>query len=298
MILDSCIVDTKLNPISLKQVFFSSFHLSTATLVFCVGSLALMCIWPMQSKSNSNSASNSASAEESSKPISPLFHWNPLQSYHSIYALVWYYVSYALCISLKHYFDDIACSSHPNSVSGHFNFYLFASLTLTHLLVLALDTSAIHPPVSSSSASSASQKRHSSISQAIASFYSHSFYRKHFLLYCITCICFFITAAIQLYRTYFYGFHSLRQIIYGSTLGLLSYAAFSHSLDAGLIITKKGTEKNRFPSLSLPVLAAFAVISLPWYLFTVGSFPVDAWIVYIIGGIYLYHQHTSYFSKR
>lgn len=46
---------------------------------------------------------------------------------------LWYWCSYAVLWTLKFSINDTNCSRYPNSVSGHFNFFISLLLVIVHI---------------------------------------------------------------------------------------------------------------------------------------------------------------------
>ncbi len=53
--------------------------------------------------------------------------------YHVLFTGAWYYCTWNIVTFLKVLIGDISCNKHANSVSGHFNFYVFSLLSLFFL---------------------------------------------------------------------------------------------------------------------------------------------------------------------
>jgi hypothetical protein len=88
-----------------------------------------------------------------------------------------------IVILLKFLIDDHSCNIHPNSVSGHYNLIIFATLGLLYLYFKDEEKP-----------------------------YSTYFW-----------ICFFVfkvSGWLMLYQTLFLGYHSIRQVVYGSLFAI------------------------------------------------------------------------------
>uniref|UniRef100_A0A7S1J562 Uncharacterized protein n=1 Tax=Eutreptiella gymnastica TaxID=73025 RepID=A0A7S1J562_9EUGL len=107
--------------------------------------------------------------------------------------LIWYFGSFALVLALKYILDDRNCSTHPNSVSGHTNLFVF---TIPTLFVLRY-RSARHPP-----------------------------FRKSECIWLLPYLGTIVLSVWQLFRTFVWGFHSLRQMLYGGAFGVMSHTAW------------------------------------------------------------------------
>ena len=118
-------------------------------------------------------------------------------------AYMWYMAAYFLCNALKGYIGDERCNNHHNSISGHYLFHLYAGLALLH--IHAQQTHATH---------------YSLLSRR---FYAQLFSKNESKLFMFVWICYAMLSAIILMDTYLLGFHSLRQILYGISLAMVSH---------------------------------------------------------------------------
>lgn len=109
-----------------------------------------------------------------------------------LFSIGWYYTTLMVVILLKYFLEDRNCSKHPNSVSGHFNIVVFSFLTLVHL------------------------KFHNQLNPKLK------------LLYFLSFIVSLISSIIMLIYTYFHGYHSIRQIIYGTSTAIISFTLYSN----------------------------------------------------------------------
>ena len=118
-------------------------------------------------------------------------------------AYMWYLAAYFLCNALKGFMGDNTCNVHANSISGHYLFHLYSGLALLHLH--AQQTHATH---------------HSIVSSA---FYQRLFASNISKLFMFVWVCYSLISAIILMNTYLHGYHSLRQILYGVCMALVSH---------------------------------------------------------------------------
>ena len=111
------------------------------------------------------------------------------------------YVAFAgAVVFLKYMLNDTLCNTHPNSVSGHTHFYIFYALALPRLAVEGHKAKC----------------------------------RKHTVFW-VMCYCSVLFLSLfQSYRTLAYGFHTVRQIVYGSFVSLVATMLWMFSLDAEL----------------------------------------------------------------
>lgn len=114
---------------------------------------------------------------------------------------LWFHATYILLAACKALLSDFNCAGrhpqYPNGMSGHYTYFIFVMLTLPLIYKQKLCST----PSSSSSSSSS------------------------YVLYFtwVTTGLFFIGGVVTLYRTFFHGYHSLRQILLGSALGTASH---------------------------------------------------------------------------
>jgi hypothetical protein len=109
-----------------------------------------------------------------------------------IFTIGWYYTTLIVVVLSKYLLKDNTCNVHANSVSGHFNMVTFGILGLIDLYFFL----GVNPR------------------------FSKGFF-VFFGLYCIS-------SFAMLYETYFNGYHSLRQVIYGSAMGIASFFLFTN----------------------------------------------------------------------
>lgn len=109
---------------------------------------------------------------------------------------VWFHTTYILLAALKALRADFNCAGRhpffPNGISGHYCYFVFVLLTLIRFTRARVSA---NPSVSTSS-----------------------------LLVLSALLAIFIVGAVAtLYRTFFHGYHSPRQILLGTALGLVSH---------------------------------------------------------------------------
>jgi len=121
--------------------------------------------------------------------------------YLLVYMASWYHVSWGFVIFLKKYLNDFTCNIHENSVSGHYHFFVFSILTIPFVFFFMKHH--VH--------SIREHERGLKIREI-------SFYVLYALLFVISIFC--------LLETYQHGYHSLRQILYGTFLAVISHFLF------------------------------------------------------------------------
>lgn len=142
--------------------------------------------------------------------------------FHVLAAVAWYYCSWILVAILKQIINDTSCGRHPNSVSGHYNFFTFAILSVL-FLKLKFDSE-------QSEEGNRSGRRADRVTLMSAVF--GIFY-----------VLFIAGSMLSLWDTYFLGYHSLRQVVYGATLGLVSHGLFAFAL--AQVRDQSGVEKRQ-----------------------------------------------------
>lgn len=122
--------------------------------------------------------------------------------FHVLFAVAWYYCSWILVGILKQIINDVNCGVHPNSVSGHYNFFTFSILSVL-ALKLKFD-----------------KEQHAAC----------AFKWTRDLFFIIPYMVFVLLSVFILRDTYVLGYHSMRQILYGATLGLVSHTLFMYTV--------------------------------------------------------------------
>jgi hypothetical protein len=145
-----------------------------------------------------------------------------------LYTAQWFHVTYILLCALKAPLDDFNCGGrhrlYPNGVSGHYCYFLFVSFSAPLLARARLRANAVQP---------------AAVIAPAAAFFA----------------AYVVGAPATLYRTWAHGYHSPRQILLGSSLGLASHAALERFFIAG----------SHSPAVQLAVLAAGSVASIAVY---------------------------------
>lgn len=126
-----------------------------------------------------------------------------LAFFRLVYASIWFHSTYILLAALKSLLMDYNCAGrhklYPNGISGHYCYFIFVSLTAYRLGHARLSA---HPNV---------LKPLARLVQLLLSL-------------------FLIGAVSTLYRTYYHGYHSPRQIGLGSALGISSFVGLDYVL--------------------------------------------------------------------
>lgn len=146
------------------------------------------------------------------------------------YTSIWFHITYIMLAALKAPLYDFACAGRhpmfPNGISGHYCYFIFVALTAPRYARARLRTN----------------PNASRVILAAAA---------------VLMTLFTIGGTATLYRTYFHGYHSPRQIALGAALGV-----FSH-----IVLDTFEYMDNREPSIpvSLAVLLATSLTSLTSY---------------------------------
>ncbi|KAL0480292.1 hypothetical protein AKO1_007062 [Acrasis kona] len=119
--------------------------------------------------------------------------------FQTLFTCGWYYCTWNVVAFLKLFLNDATCNRHANSVSGHFNMYIFALLSLSCLnsRLMTRDTK-----------------------------WTYGFK----ILFNVLYVAFAVTSGFTLYETVFLGYHSVRQSLYGITIGALSHVVCTELL--------------------------------------------------------------------
>lgn len=139
-------------------------------------------------------------------------HYNTLRSkqrsyrYHytgiTLLCYITYFIAYFLCNSLKNILNDKLCNTHNNSVSGHYLFFIYTLFTLLHIHI------------------------HQQAVLHISLFNKRLYYKLFFndtqnIIFFVFYIGFTIFSLCILQDTYYGGYHTLRQILYGCTMAFI-----------------------------------------------------------------------------
>jgi hypothetical protein len=146
----------------------------------------------------------------------PSFAFAWWEVYRILYLYLFYLASYFFCNALKSLLRDFSCSDHGNSVSGHYLFHLYAqwSVLWLHLSQKRLDH--------------ASLLRWSVWRRLLLSRHLHAL--DYLFLSCYTAYVWTCTSILS--ETYLFGFHSPRQILYGTLLAVVVFLAATGTLSA------------------------------------------------------------------
>eukprot|EP01089_Gocevia_fonbrunei_P016619 TRINITY_DN5200_c0_g1_i2.p1 TRINITY_DN5200_c0_g1~~TRINITY_DN5200_c0_g1_i2.p1 ORF type:complete len:346 (+),score=10.80 TRINITY_DN5200_c0_g1_i2:45-1082(+) len=137
------------------------------------------------------------------------------------YSALWYASAYCLLVAFKEFLKDTNCGSladethklyHRNSISGHYSFHLYYICTLPFLAVTCLPWAR-------------SVKLWESTELDV-----NDHKAAKFIISLISYLIFVICSCITLYGTYYWGYHSLRQIYYGALFGVLSHLCMNYVL--------------------------------------------------------------------
>ncbi|GAM27345.1 hypothetical protein SAMD00019534_105200, partial [Acytostelium subglobosum LB1] len=190
----------------------------------------------------------------------------PVQQYfrscfYAMYIVLWYTATYCVCVFGKEILNDKMCNSEKhNSVSGHFLFHTFFAVSIPFLFFsigrLSYKDSLLHQlqqqqqpqPNQTSHQLEAQRQRNEFV--YIKSLFTSS---KLVPLIVVCYIAYLVTSVINMQMTWSHGYHSPRQISYGSILSLLSLS----------ILLATTTQVSR---RSLGVLTLMAAMTAHWML--------------------------------
>lgn len=149
-------------------------------------------------------------------------------SFTRIFALLvvpmWYFVIYSLLFGLRDLLGDFSCSSrrhiHANSISGHYAFHIFYIMTMCYLpgfLAKFREESPENP-----------LKYHDIVKQLKNIFgYGTDAHPRYILA--AAYIVLFGSSFVTLTRTWLGGYHTLRQILYGIIIALVSHLILNYA---------------------------------------------------------------------
>lgn len=119
------------------------------------------------------------------------------------YGSLWFHNTYILLAAMKATLEDVQCAgrhvTYPNGISGHYCYFFFVILTAHRFTQTRLKT-------------------------------NHSASRFVLLLLTFFITLFSIGAFGTLYRTFFHGYHSARQVFLGTALGIISHVLLDLTL--------------------------------------------------------------------
>jgi len=191
-------------------------------------------------------------------------------SFTIAFTILWYCMTYTICFIVKHILDDQNCSSHPNSVSGHYTFHIYYLLSLPYLYM----TLAEYQISTSKVINSKNKRDDNSLVQVFRNGPS-----VHTLA--MTYVLFVVSAVLTLTRTWTFGFHSLRQILYGTLLALIS-----HITCISLLEQVSRTQKHG-PLVGTIILTSGLVVSGLFVLLLFESVPFEIYELATITALWL-----------
>lgn len=150
---------------------------------------------------------------------------------------------------LKLVLDDKTCNKHANSVSGHYNFFIFTGLAVP-VLYWIIEASTTKPKVN--------EKLNSKwvVHQLLKSVTRQN------MIWAVFYVLYLCFGLLVLSNTYVKGYHSMRQIIYGITFSLLSFWFYHYTLYS---LANKNRKRVSFKTLFYNALG-FWIISSTIYL--------------------------------
>lgn len=165
--------------------------------------------------------------------------------YSLLYTALWFHVTYILLCAVKAPLDDFNCAGrhrlYPNGVSGHYCYFLFVSLCAPILARARLRANPTQQPAFI-------------VAPAMLCFALYA-----------------VGAPATLYRTWAHGYHSARQILLGSALGLASHATLERFFLSRLDDSAPPfTDVMEIAVLAACSLTSFVFYHLLWPLSTAG----------------------------
>lgn len=143
--------------------------------------------------------------------------------YLTLFTVSWYHISWGFLLFLKQYLNDSRCNIHPNSISGHFHYFVFSMLTLPFLFTFLSHEQQKELVVHGA------HSQHGTTSNGIVRTVDRFCQHRELVFYGIYGIL-FLLSVLCMNETYSDGYHSLRQIIYGSALAIVSHVLFIYVL--------------------------------------------------------------------
>eukprot|EP01028_Stygiella_incarcerata_P009966 TRINITY_DN49609_c0_g1_i2.p1 TRINITY_DN49609_c0_g1~~TRINITY_DN49609_c0_g1_i2.p1 ORF type:complete len:321 (+),score=34.95 TRINITY_DN49609_c0_g1_i2:44-964(+) len=176
-------------------------------------------------------------------------------------AWIWYQSTYNILAAAKCWLGDTRChkKGFANSVSGHFHFHVFALWTMFFLIVrLRRNPMILHNYANWTLFQRIVQKKTRWTTNVIA------------ILLCLFIGC----SGVTLYRTWFWGYHTLRQILYGCVFGLFDHTVWSlfygHHVRQQGVLDQKSIRQRQWMILILLIHTVFGILVQNSY----GCYPV------------------------
>jgi hypothetical protein len=225
-------MDRKLNPYSKKQAWL---HPNTILNAMIAAAIAAMVFLVIRGRGNRRSVLIDCLA-----------------------TVLWYQSSYGVLWTLKFVLNDRTCSEFANSVSGHYNLYIFAGISLFFLAV--------------KSRRNAWQLEHYVNRKLLRHM---SMFKLTLSAYCvIACaLTFAFLAVLSSWRTWTYGYHSLRQIAYGSLFAIVNLSVWSFVI---------GSHYSQSSSARFWVVAHASIFALCSVIFKLVIAPIQLWDHYLL----------------
>jgi len=145
------------------------------------------------------------------------------------FTLIWYVVTYLICLCGKEILADYRCGARSNSISGHYTFHVYYFLALPYAYLSVVTYEVVEAKKDDKTKKIRLPRKNPSawFSHNEKNFYIFGIAVSRILALTLTFAVFAITATLTLTRTLLYGYHSVRQILYGVILGIVSnYTAF------------------------------------------------------------------------
>jgi len=198
---DVCFADPSSNSYQ-KLVSNGIFYVSILALMFCFSQVAL---WPPSNPQEDGT----------------IINWN--HAFYLTFSLLWFSATHCLVRLLKMSLGDSLCSRRQknNSISGHFNFHLFYFLILFYLggMLLKSETRKKKNDDNNNNNNNNNNTTTTTTTTTTTPNANLSWRLKQFW---ISFGVFTVSSSITLTRTFFGGYHTARQIVYGSILGIVS----------------------------------------------------------------------------
>eukprot|EP01124_Arcella_intermedia_P007484 TRINITY_DN14596_c0_g1_i1.p1 TRINITY_DN14596_c0_g1~~TRINITY_DN14596_c0_g1_i1.p1 ORF type:complete len:326 (-),score=42.10 TRINITY_DN14596_c0_g1_i1:44-1021(-) len=193
--------------------------------------------------------------------------------YNALYAFSWHFAWFPTVVHLKAILGDRQCSQKLNSVSGHYYVHTYSLLTLLYITV-----GTRRPTLYTSNYYSF---------DFLKKVYNGQAKRKTILIVCMYSLA-VVLSVITLFRTISYGFHSIRQSLYGVLMGLVVHLFLVLILDeVNLFNLRNNTEPTAweypeivyYPGYARSYSSLLLLVStmVSWYIsFEYETFPYSA----------------------
>jgi len=210
--------------------------------------------------------------------------------------LLWYVITFLICTIGKIYLQDHTCAIHPNSISGHYTFHFYYLFALPHLYfsIAYNEFTAAKEAIKNPKKEERIEKQMNTRETRAVREYKAWITRDLILL--ITYIIFAVTTFITLSRTYIFGFHTVRQILYGCILATVSlYIAIS----AQALALQDRTGPMKLTTIVTVLLVILTYLCKYYFIFPLSNLEIyTCALTWLILVFYSWHKYNKETQKK